>query len=558
MKLVSWKATPRRAKLSVRVGRSAQQGRHDPAHGRCAPVHVALQLLPRLHPHGPAVDAHRVHVGPQLAERQVVASAGVGQRGDHGVGRVARLDPVEQLRSPAGRAPDAARGWVRGAPRPVDQLVGAADERVDGVHRRPHVGGEPARGEVVGGVVAAVHPAAGGVRGPQVGGHASGTESGRDRVMVPEGAATARGRSRRRPRRNRAVCETASLHDALRDFALESAKHAARRAGGGRRAGVRPRRGQRRAGPTLYHYRPLTGRFIAERWDAAARRCRSCAAGGRAAGLRRGRLPADERPARRGGRARAARDARAPVRGRHGLHLPRGALRARLRRGRAHAVRGEPVGRGARARHGLVLEGWSGSSWPTACASCRGEATDAPDEAVWGEADGGIANTLLMLTRDVAPDDPLPLRGGARGLPATAHRPAPVEARRRSRSARWHGGAPATGAGSRSSSSPPARPAASRGSSCRGRGGRAGRVPRGDRPPGTGRRRGVGAGALRDGVRPGPRGGGPVRLPAGAARARSTTGARAWRCGWRCSARRTPSASGCSGGWSWRRRWSDS
>ncbi len=68
-----------------------------------------------------------------------------------------------------------------------------------------------------------------------------------------------------------------------------------------------------------------------------------------AAGERRRR-----RRQRRAGRAGAAGDARAPVRGRHQLRLPRGALRARLPRGRGHPLprRAGGAGRGAAARRG--------------------------------------------------------------------------------------------------------------------------------------------------------------------------------------------------------------
>ena len=103
-------------------------------------------------------------------------------------------------------------------------------------------------------------------------------------------------------------------------------------------------------GPALYRYEPRTGAFIEERWpqlrelptaererhELGARLC----------------LAARERTARRAGRAGAAGDARAALRGRHQLRLPRGPLRARLRRGRAHALprRGPRTGDRAGAR----------------------------------------------------------------------------------------------------------------------------------------------------------------------------------------------------------------
>ena len=100
----------------------------------------------------------------------------------------------------------------------------------------------------------------------------------------------------------------------------------------------------------------------------------------------------------------------------------------------------------------------------------RGDRTDAPDEAVWGDGDAGRSRAR-------------PADAGAR---RGARRPAAAGGRPRCASAglltacacsspagsrwrRWHGGAPATAAGPRSSSRPPAPPAASRGSWSRAR-----------------------------------------------------------------------------------------
>ena len=102
-------------------------------------------------------------------------------------------------------------------------------------------------------------------------------------------------------------------------------------------------------GPVLYRYRPLTERFIRERWDLPPRAA-LLPHGGRDARQRRHHLPAREGPARRAGRAGAPGDARAALRGRHQLRVPGGALRARLRGGRADAL----PGHGARHRAGLA------------------------------------------------------------------------------------------------------------------------------------------------------------------------------------------------------------
>ena len=63
-----------------------------------------------------------------------------------------------------------------------------------------------------------------------------------------------------RPMRNRA------LHDALRTFALESARLLRDDQNAGAELEFDLDEGGGRSGPTLYHYRPLTPKFIADRW----------------------------------------------------------------------------------------------------------------------------------------------------------------------------------------------------------------------------------------------------------------------------------------------------
>ena len=105
-----------------------------------AAVHVARRARPASAIRTrSAVDAHRVHVDAQLVERQVVARAGVDERGDdrmvrarRGAGRrsSSRLPGVERGRGGrAGRRP----------PRPVDDLVRAAHEAVQRVDGGAHV-----------------------------------------------------------------------------------------------------------------------------------------------------------------------------------------------------------------------------------------------------------------------------------------------------------------------------------------------------------------------------------------------------------------------------------
>ena len=131
------------------LGHAEQRGHHPPDRARRA-VHVGVELVPAVHLHGRAVDAHRVHVVVQLLERQPVAAAGVDERGRTGWRGAA---------SCASHASSAARrtsGEV-GAARPVDDLVGGADVGVQRVRRGPDRGGQAPRGPVVRRVVATVH-----------------------------------------------------------------------------------------------------------------------------------------------------------------------------------------------------------------------------------------------------------------------------------------------------------------------------------------------------------------------------------------------------------------
>ncbi len=216
-----------------------------------------------------------------------------------------------------------------------------------------------------------------------------------------------------------------ALHDALRGFALEAAKllrddqlAGAELAfdldeGGGARAG---RRG---GGPTLYHYRPLTDRFIAERWT----RLR----------MLESRLPASE--ALGSGAAAYLR-----VNGLHGGESEP-ALQAMLERlyedltdltfpeARFERVYDEVertlYERGLPATilvplHGVELVS-DRVELGDGVVMVRGDRTDAPDEAVWGDPAGAgsaagdepnagdVPNALLMLTREIAPEEGLPL-----------------------------------------------------------------------------------------------------------------------------------------------------
>ncbi|HEX5910995.1 MAG TPA: hypothetical protein VFY44_10900, partial [Thermoleophilaceae bacterium] len=57
------------------------------------------------------------------------------------------------------------------------------------------------------------------------------------------------------------------LHDALRAFALEAAAMLRDDQAAGQELEFDLDEGHRRGGPALYHYRPLTSKYIADRWS---------------------------------------------------------------------------------------------------------------------------------------------------------------------------------------------------------------------------------------------------------------------------------------------------
>jgi hypothetical protein len=76
--------------------------------------------------------------------------------------------------------------------------------------------------------------------------------------------------------------------------------------------------------------------------------------------------------------------------------------------------------------HGLEMEG-DRIDLGDGVSLVRGDRTDAPDEAVWGDPSdpggegAGEPNALLVLERDVAPDDPLPLADARVGFRRVLH-----------------------------------------------------------------------------------------------------------------------------------------
>jgi len=204
------------------------------------------------------------------------------------------------------------------------------------------------------------------------------------------------------------------LHDALRNFALEAAALLRDDQSAGAELEYDLDEGSGRHGPTLYHYRPLTGRFIAVRWP-RLRALPSCGpaaealGAGAAAYLRvNGLRGAESEPALQAMLERLYEDST-------DLSFPE----ERFERVYAEVERtlfekSQPA-TVLVPMYGLELVP-ERVNLGDGMALCRGELTDAPDEAVWGDPAGGSAesepgepNALLTLTRDVTPDDPMPV-----------------------------------------------------------------------------------------------------------------------------------------------------
>lgn len=212
------------------------------------------------------------------------------------------------------------------------------------------------------------------------------------------------------PARNR------ELHDALRAFALEAAALLRDDQERGAELDFDLDEGSRRGGPALYHYRPLTGRFIADRWHRLrglpTRAAAAEALGAGAAAYLRvnGLRGAEADPALRAMLDRLYEDAT-------DFSFPED----RFERVYAEVEqilfeRAQPATVLA-ALHGLVLES-DRVELGDGLALVRGGHAEAPDEALWGceagDEDGAgdvprEPNALVTFTREVSPGAPVPL-----------------------------------------------------------------------------------------------------------------------------------------------------
>jgi hypothetical protein len=198
------------------------------------------------------------------------------------------------------------------------------------------------------------------------------------------------------------------LHDALRDFALDAAKLLRADQEAGAELEFDLDEGAARGGPTLYHYRPLTGKFVAERWD-RLRALPTCApaaellGSGAAAYLRmNGLRGAEAEPALQAMLERLYEDVT-------DLTFPEERFERVYREVERTLYEESHAATVLVPVHGLILDGPERVDLGDGMSLVRGESTDAPDEALWGDADAGEPSALLVLTRDVSPDDPLPV-----------------------------------------------------------------------------------------------------------------------------------------------------
>ncbi len=211
------------------------------------------------------------------------------------------------------------------------------------------------------------------------------------------------------------------LHDALRAFALEAAAMLSDELATGAEIDFDLEDQSSRGGPPLYHYRPLAGRFIADRWIAlrflpsAAEACAALDHGAAAYLRLSGLRGAEAEPALQAMLERLYEDMSDFAFPEERFERVYAEVEGTLYERSQSATVLVPV-------HGLEMHGARVELGDGLCL-IRGDQTDAPDEAVWGDPADPVAergaqaaghgpgspNALLVLDRDVAPDDPMPL-----------------------------------------------------------------------------------------------------------------------------------------------------
>jgi hypothetical protein len=205
------------------------------------------------------------------------------------------------------------------------------------------------------------------------------------------------------------------LHDALRAFALETAALLREDQDRGAEIEFDLDEGARRGGPTLYHYRPLTAKFVADRWPrlrelpTCARACAALGAGAAAYLRINGLRGAEAEPALQAMLERLYEDATDLAFPEERFERVYSEVERTLYERSQSATVLAPV-------HGLILDA-ERVDLGGGLALIRGGATDAPDDALWGDPAAGAGaaderrepNVLIALTREVSPDAEPPL-----------------------------------------------------------------------------------------------------------------------------------------------------
>ena len=212
------------------------------------------------------------------------------------------------------------------------------------------------------------------------------------------------------------VMRNRQMHDALRAFALEAAAMLRDDQAAGQEMEFDLEEGHRRGGPALYHYRPLAGKYIADRWSrlrflpSAAAACEALDSGAAAYLRLSGLRGAEAEPALRAMLERVYEDMSDFAFPEERFERVYAEVEGTLYEKSQAATVLVPV-------HGLEMD-CDRVNLGDGLSLVQGDRTDAPDEAVWG-GEGDEPSVLLMLEREVAPDDPLPLedaRAGFRGM----------------------------------------------------------------------------------------------------------------------------------------------
>src|SRR3954471_11925537 len=196
-----------------------------------------------------------------------------------------------------------------------------------------------------------------------------------------------------------------ALHDALREFALETAALLTEEHRGGAELQFDVADEGRRRGPSLYRYRALTDRFIAERWP-KLRELPTCKAAAETLGagatqyLRMNGLRGEQaEPALHAMIERLYEDATSFEFPEERFERVYADVERTLYRDAVAATVVAPL-------HGLELDS-ARLELGDGLALVLGNSIDAPPEAVWPEEGEGPA-TLCVLERHVSPNDPMP------------------------------------------------------------------------------------------------------------------------------------------------------